>query len=91
MKLDLSLEDICETPIAGNPNDKGQPTSSDVHLYADPKTLHTEQPILFADCEGLDGGNREPVAHSHRVAARAEMSAKYGILKPLGDTYQYIK
>ncbi|KAH8805185.1 hypothetical protein F5884DRAFT_859795 [Xylogone sp. PMI_703] len=39
-----------------------KPTSSGVHLYYDPKTLHSEQPLLIADCEGLDGGNATPVA-----------------------------
>ncbi|KAL4735594.1 acyl transferase/acyl hydrolase/lysophospholipase [Aspergillus similis] len=37
------------------------PTSSDVHLYHDPATINTDRPILFADSEGLSGGNRNPV------------------------------
>ena len=38
------------------------PTSEDVHLYIDPCTAETGEPILFADCEGLTGGEREPLA-----------------------------
>lgn len=42
------------------------PTSEDVHLYADPLTAGSEYPILFADSEGLDGGEREPLAATLR-------------------------
>lgn len=51
------------TPVVGR---KGHdvPTSSDVHLYLDPKTFDTERPILYADCEGFEGGERDPVALS---------------------------
>ena len=38
------------------------PTSADVHLYVDPATCASQRPILYADCEGFDGGEREPVA-----------------------------
>ena len=48
------------TPIPGPT--KGLPNSADVHLYADISTLHTQSPFLFADCEGLDGGNAQPLA-----------------------------
>jgi hypothetical protein len=37
-----------------------KPTSSDVHLYCDPDTLDSPRPLLFADCEGLMGGDQEP-------------------------------
>ena len=36
------------------------PTSADVHLYADPDTYETITPILYADCEGLEGGSKLP-------------------------------
>jgi hypothetical protein len=36
------------------------PTSEDVHLYLDPSTANSNSPILFADCEGLNGGERDP-------------------------------
>jgi hypothetical protein len=38
------------------------PTSADVHLYADPQTLETGRPILYADCEGFEGGEQDPSA-----------------------------
>jgi hypothetical protein len=38
------------------------PTSEDVHLYLDPSTAGSAAPVLYADCEGLDGGERESVA-----------------------------
>lgn len=32
-----------------------QSTSSNVHLYADPQTYLTQSPILYAECEDIDG------------------------------------
>lgn len=49
-------------PIAGVRKLIGTPTSSDVHLYKDPETIDTDRPILFADCEGLSGGNNNPMS-----------------------------
>jgi hypothetical protein len=37
-----------------------------VHLYLDPSTFLSEAPILYADCEGLDGGERLPLATTSR-------------------------
>ena len=36
------------------------PTSGDVHLFPDPATYRSKRPIYYADCEGLQGGNRKP-------------------------------
>ena len=38
------------------------PTSADVHLYADTEMCTSERPLLYADCEGFEGGDRPPVA-----------------------------
>lgn len=38
------------------------PTSGDVHLYADPGTDGAQFPILYADCEGMTGGESTPRA-----------------------------
>jgi energy-coupling factor transporter ATP-binding protein EcfA2 len=46
---------------------KDVPTSEGVHLYSDPQTVYSESPILYADCEGLEGGERLPVAASFRA------------------------
>jgi hypothetical protein len=39
----------------------GTPMSGDVHLFPDPKSLPTIRPLLYCDCEGLDGGNNPAV------------------------------
>lgn len=46
--------------MVGSIRNQDVPTSGDVHLYTDPKTYLSESPILYADCEGLSGGEREP-------------------------------
>jgi energy-coupling factor transporter ATP-binding protein EcfA2 len=50
-----------QVPVVGSNLHQDVPTSGDVHLYADPKTFEGENPLLYADCEGLDGGEREPM------------------------------
>lgn len=50
-----------QVPVVGSNLHQDLPTSGDVHLYADPKTFEGDNPILYADCEGLDGGEREPM------------------------------
>ncbi|KAK4071116.1 hypothetical protein Purlil1_13511 [Purpureocillium lilacinum] len=47
-----------ENPVAAN-SDGVNPTSSGVHLFADVSTAQTDRPFLYADCEGLFGGNSE--------------------------------
>jgi len=36
-------------------------TCGDVHLFPDPATYRSKRPIYYADCEGLQGGNRKPM------------------------------
>ncbi|KAH7192830.1 uncharacterized protein B0J16DRAFT_394837 [Fusarium flagelliforme] len=36
------------------------PTTGDVHLYEDPGTYHSQSPMLYADCEGMTGGENAP-------------------------------
>lgn len=54
------------TPVVGNEDDEQTPTSADVHLYADPRTISSKSdgncPMLYADCEGFGGGQQDPVA-----------------------------
>lgn len=59
------------TPIIG-PRGNHLPTSEDVHLYLDPSTEKTPCPILLADCEGLDGGEREPLGAKFKKKWRDE-------------------
>ncbi|KAF8462152.1 acyl transferase/acyl hydrolase/lysophospholipase [Kalaharituber pfeilii] len=51
-----------ETPVVGDVEGSDVPTSSDVHLFADPGTRNSSRPYLYADCEGLEGGNADPQA-----------------------------
>lgn len=51
------------------------PTSGDVHLYSDPSTYVTNFPILYADCEGLEGGEIEPMA----AQAKRDMNQAFDI------------
>lgn len=54
------------SPVVGSAINDKVPTSGDVHLYADPASFSTERPILYADCEGLEGGETVPYAAQSR-------------------------
>ncbi|KAI9690171.1 MAG: hypothetical protein M1822_009132 [Bathelium mastoideum] len=58
--------ELFPTPIPGSVRNENVPTSGDVHLYADPATYLGPCPLLYADCEGLEGGEKSPVAIRHR-------------------------
>ncbi len=47
------------SPVTGSIDDS-IPTSGDVHLYSDPVTYYSTTPMLYADCEGLEGGEIVP-------------------------------
>ncbi|KAI1842756.1 hypothetical protein JX266_011077 [Neoarthrinium moseri] len=47
------------SPVTSSSYDR-IPTTGDVHLYADPSTLYTSNPLLLCDCEGLSGGETLP-------------------------------
>ena len=51
-----------QTPVVGLVETQTVPTSGEVHLYWDSWTLRGPRPLLFADCEGLGGGSRQPYA-----------------------------
>ncbi|KAF1965009.1 FabD/lysophospholipase-like protein [Bimuria novae-zelandiae CBS 107.79] len=57
------------SPIVGAPGSK-LPTSADVHLYADPSTYRSSKPILYADCEGLEGGSKLPVGAVENILSQ---------------------
>jgi hypothetical protein len=61
-----------EVPVIGSVHHQDVPTSGDVHLYSDPASCDTDTPILYADCEGLDGGERDPMS----VKSRAKLENK---------------
>jgi hypothetical protein len=58
-------------PVCGSRTDHRVPTSADVHLYADPNTFYSDKPLLFADCEGLNGGEELPVAKRKHLGREA--------------------
>lgn len=61
------------SPVVGSVVNDALPTSGDVHLYADPATHAEQLPILYADCEGFEGGERTPLgARARRRASTAE-------------------
>ena len=60
------------TPIVGSLDNAQRATSGDVHLYPDPASYDTGNPILYADCEGLLGGENEPVSHIAAATTRLQ-------------------
>ncbi|KAI0805870.1 FabD/lysophospholipase-like protein [Xylaria sp. FL0064] len=59
------------SPVTSSNRDRIS-TTGDVHLYADPSTLHAASPLLFVDCEGLSGGEAAP-----KQLRQAQDSASY--------------
>ncbi|KAJ2904255.1 putative patatin-like serine protein [Zalerion maritima] len=67
MLIDRQLDAITDpesrkrfpSPVTSSNNDR-LPTTGDVHLYADPYSYLTRAPVLYADCEGLNGGEALP-------------------------------
>ncbi|MCJ1422264.1 hypothetical protein MMC29_000144 [Sticta canariensis] len=68
--LGARKEENFATPVVG-PIGKDIPTSGDVHLYLDPQTANSDTPIMCADCEGLEGGEREPLGAWRKARDRS--------------------
>lgn len=64
------------SPVAGTSANINVPTSGDVHLYSDPSTYNTEYPLLYADCEGLEGGENVPMAVQYRSGVTVPQKEK---------------
>ena len=58
------------SPVVGSVKNDKSPTSGDVHLYVDPETAYGPLPLLYADCEGLEGGETAPRANQLRETLR---------------------
>ena len=69
-KLSVGAESTFGSPVVGSIKHDKSPTSGDVHLYADPETAYTRLPMLYADCEGLSGGELEPAANKLRQKSK---------------------
>ncbi|RSL62818.1 hypothetical protein CEP53_004625 [Fusarium sp. AF-6] len=67
--LDKGFRDYA-APVVGASQNQQQPTSGDVHLYVDPMSFGTDNPKLYVDCEGLNGGDNIP--QSLNAIARAK-------------------
>lgn len=63
------------SPVVGSVVNDALPTSGDVHLYADPATHAEQLPILYADCEGFEGGERTPLGARSRRHMTSEQEA----------------
>jgi hypothetical protein len=76
-----------ETPVVGAAG-ADVATSEDVHLYLDPDSSSSESqaPLLFADCEGLEGGERDPAgAKFKKKMASTQNNAYGGLRKPTSE------
>lgn len=73
----------CETPVVGRVDDGLSPTSGDVHLYPDPNSFDTNRPLLYADCEGIQGGDRLPKAAKarNRLVKAAHKAQKHAVFE----------
>jgi hypothetical protein len=58
------------------------PTSADVHLYADPKTFSERTPLLFADCEGFEGGEKLPIGAIENRTSPLDVETSLSRLTP---------
>lgn len=74
IELYSSTTERPQVPVVGSVNHQDIPTSGDVHLYCDPNTSDGKHPVLFADGEGLDGGEREPMGAKSRSRSSREES-----------------
>ncbi|KAI1362066.1 FabD/lysophospholipase-like protein [Xylaria arbuscula] len=71
----LGLDAAFPSPVTSSNNDR-VPTTGDVHLYADPVSYRGKTPMLYADCEGLDGGEAIPRGLRHRAESTESSSAR---------------
>lgn len=52
------------SPVTSSNQDRTA-TTGDVHIYADPSSAFSTTPLLFVDCEGLNGGEAMPKQLRH--------------------------
>jgi energy-coupling factor transporter ATP-binding protein EcfA2 len=78
------------SPVVGSPAHGNVPTSRDVHLYSDPKTYSSEYPMLLADCEGLEGGENDPISPQYRdeSSTTADEGGKMEPLTPKKSAFE---
>ncbi|KAH7087111.1 hypothetical protein FB567DRAFT_526936 [Paraphoma chrysanthemicola] len=59
-----------------------RPTSAEVHLYADPERFNKRTPLLYADCEGLNGGENPPIGAPESRAQVLETESTMRLTPP---------
>lgn len=69
-RMSFATESTFKSPVVGSVKNDKSPTSGDVHLYVDPETAYGPLPLLYADCEGLEGGETPPRATQLRKTIR---------------------
>lgn len=67
-----SVRELFSTPVVGSNENDFDPTSGDVHLYADPSSFFEERPVFYVDSEGLEGGEKNPIAMRWRDSRQNE-------------------
>ncbi|KAI0024490.1 FabD/lysophospholipase-like protein [Xylariomycetidae sp. FL0641] len=65
------------SPVTSSNQDRIS-TTGDVHLYADPATLYSNEPLLLVDCEGLSGGEAMP----KQLKSQTQLMRSAGVLGP---------
>jgi hypothetical protein len=70
------------SPVVGTASNDKEPTSGDVHLYSDPATYSMLRPILYADCEGLQGGENVPLGAGQARKQLDPSSGRTKLTKP---------
>ncbi len=78
MKVNRTAKAKFSSPLVGSVNDN-IPVSADVHLYADPHTILTDRPILYADCEGMEGGESPPKNELYKTRDRGDRASENGL------------
>lgn len=73
MKVNSAAKAKFPSPVVRSVNDN-IPVSANVHLYADPHTISTDTPLLYADCEGLEGGESPPKTEVYKKQDRSPES-----------------
>lgn len=70
-----------ETPVVQTSSTHclAHPTSSGVHLYKDPETFASSNPILFADCEGFNAGGTSAASFPQDLATDTNIVAKFPV------------
>ena len=80
-------KDDFPTPVVGGVG-TSIPTSADIHLYADPDSQYTQFPRMYADCEGLKGGESIPMANRLMDVDNVPHEVKKKVETHSDDAYQ---